>query len=80
MTEISVMEAKAQFSDILKRVESGESFVITKHGKPVAMLSSTDEDKKSKTRDTMGKLRKLLQEHPIGTFDELQQWKAEGRK
>jgi len=79
MTEIGVMEAKTHFSDLLKRVESGESFVITKYGKPVAMLSSAEEDKKAKTRETMGKLRKLLQEHPLRTFDELQQWKAEGR-
>jgi len=80
MTEIGVMEAKTHFSDLLKRVESGESFVITKHGKPVAMLSSAEEDKKAKTKARYSKWLELLQNHPIGTVDEIQSWKAEGRR
>lgn len=80
MTEISVLEAQSSFSDLLKRVEDGESFVITNEGKAVAVLSSTKEEKKAKAKETMGKLRKLLREHPLGTFEEIQKWKAEGRR
>jgi len=34
--EIGVREAKAHLSEYLRRVQSGEEFVITDHGKPVA--------------------------------------------
>ena len=35
MTEVSVAEAKAHLSEILDRVEAGESVVITRRGKAV---------------------------------------------
>ncbi|MEM3433967.1 MAG: type II toxin-antitoxin system prevent-host-death family antitoxin [Candidatus Methanomethyliaceae archaeon] len=38
MPEIGAYEAKAKFSELLRRVQRGERFVITKHGVPVAML------------------------------------------
>lgn len=38
--EISVAEAKARFSEILKRAEAGETVVVTRHGKPVARLEA----------------------------------------
>ena len=36
---ISVTQAKANFSDLIRRVEAGESIVLTRIGKPVARLS-----------------------------------------
>lgn len=38
--EISVAEAKARFSEILKRAEAGETVVVTRHGKPVARVEA----------------------------------------
>ncbi len=38
MTRIGAYEAKARFSELLRRVEKGERFVITRHGVPVAVL------------------------------------------
>jgi len=38
MPEIGVYEAKTHLASLLERVERGESFVITRHGKPVARL------------------------------------------
>ena len=35
---VGVYDAKTHFSDLLKRVESGEEITITKHGTPVARL------------------------------------------
>jgi antitoxin (DNA-binding transcriptional repressor) of toxin-antitoxin stability system len=37
--EVSVAEAKAKLSELLTRVEAGESVTITRRGKPVAVLS-----------------------------------------
>ena len=35
---VSVAEAKAKFSDLLKRAERGEEIAVTRHGKIVARL------------------------------------------
>lgn len=37
---ISVAEAKATFSDCIRKVEAGNTVLITRHGKPVAALVS----------------------------------------
>lgn len=42
---VSVAEAKAHLSDLLKRVEEGESVHITKRGKRVATVSPADRPK-----------------------------------
>ena len=35
---ISVAEAKATFSECIRKVEAGSAVLITRHGKPVAAL------------------------------------------
>ena len=37
---VSVAEAKAKFSELLKRAEAGEEIVVTRHGKPVAIIGA----------------------------------------
>lgn len=36
--EITLSEAKAKLSELVKRVEAGEVITVTKHGKPVLEL------------------------------------------
>ena len=38
MTEYGAGEAKTHFSELLDKVEQGESITITRRGKPVAVL------------------------------------------
>jgi prevent-host-death family protein len=38
MATLSVHEAKAHFSEVLKRVEAGETVVVTRHNKAVAEI------------------------------------------
>ena len=38
MSEVSVVDAKNNFSKLLEEVESGQEIVITRRGEPVAML------------------------------------------
>ena len=40
MIEVSVAEAKAKLSEILKKVEAGEQVTITRRGKPVAVMNA----------------------------------------
>ncbi len=42
-TNISVAEAKAKFSECIRKVEAGNAVLITRHGKPVAALVSPDD-------------------------------------
>lgn len=43
MREIAMHEAKAKLSEILVKIENGEHYLITKHGKPVAQLTPISE-------------------------------------
>jgi prevent-host-death family protein len=53
-TIFSVAEAKAKFSEIVKRAEGGERFVITRHGSPVVEIAaSADARPKKKLRGAM---------------------------
>ena len=40
MTQISLAKAKAHLSELVDRVEAGETVSITRRGKPVAVLSA----------------------------------------
>lgn len=43
MAEIGVKELKATASSVIERVESGAAYVITKRGRPAAVLMPIDE-------------------------------------
>jgi antitoxin (DNA-binding transcriptional repressor) of toxin-antitoxin stability system len=59
MMNIPVSQAKAQFSDLIRRVESGEDIILTRNGKPVARLSVPDQapSKGALRQSMMGKYR-----------------------
>jgi len=48
MTTIGTYDAKTKLPDLLHRVEGGESFTITRNGKPVAKLVPFEEPSPSK--------------------------------
>ena len=55
--EIGVFEAKTKFSELIEKVERGQSFRITKRGKPVARLISEEQQtSESPTKPTAWKL------------------------
>ena len=45
MRQVGVYEAKTNLPRLLEEVEQGETFVITRHGKPVARLISSGSSK-----------------------------------
>lgn len=47
MDQVAASDAKARLSELLDRVEKGETVVITRHGRPVARLVP-DEDMRQK--------------------------------
>lgn len=44
---IGIYEAKNKLSEILDRVEAGETIAITRHGKQVALLTPIHQDRSS---------------------------------
>lgn len=38
MEAVAELDAKTRLSELLERIQKGESFIITKHGNPVARL------------------------------------------
>jgi len=38
--QIAIADAKAHFSELIRKAEAGESILITRHGRPVVQLSA----------------------------------------
>jgi prevent-host-death family protein len=58
MRSVGILEAKAQLSQLVQAVEDGEEVLLTRHGKPVARLVSTEVKKEIwSASDWVGELR-----------------------
>ncbi|MDN5851159.1 MAG: type II toxin-antitoxin system prevent-host-death family antitoxin [Nitrococcus sp.] len=60
MNKVSVVQAKAHFSEILAKVELGHDVVITRRGIPVARLSGLEHAKKTMQLDAIDAFRASL--------------------
>lgn len=80
MEEIGVHEAKTHLSSLLKRIENGERFSITNKGKVVAVMLPPDEIELEHTHEAYSRLLDLLKKYPVGTVQEVTDWKNEGRR
>ncbi|MCE0523535.1 MAG: type II toxin-antitoxin system prevent-host-death family antitoxin [Methylacidiphilales bacterium] len=58
MKTVGAFSAKTHLSHLLDRVANGETFVITKRGKPMAALSPVAVAKRQGPRDIIGDFRK----------------------
>jgi prevent-host-death family protein len=65
MTSMSASEARAALPELLNRVEDGEEVVITRHGRPVAVLVRPDALRVRRAEsalDDAGRIHALLAE------------------
>lgn len=60
MNKVSVVEAKARFSEILATVESGQDVLITRRGAPVARLSGLERARKPLSLKAIDEFRASL--------------------
>jgi len=60
MRTVNVAEAKAHLSEILDKVEAGEEVVITRHGKPVALVRQVTPRKQPLDFQALAALRARL--------------------
>lgn len=80
MKSIGTFEAKTKLSAVLEDVEAGESYVITKHGRPVATLSPYREASRALTpAEAVQGLRALRQRLGLSSA-EIKDLINEGRK
>lgn len=76
MPEIGAYEAKTHLPKLLERVEKGERFVITRHGRPVAELvpvARRDEDSIRRAIDDLRAFRKTLARRGVRLRDLLKE-------
>ncbi|GAB4282703.1 MAG: type II toxin-antitoxin system prevent-host-death family antitoxin [Deferrisomatales bacterium] len=66
MPEVGAYEAKTHLAQLLKRVEQGERFVITKHGRPVAELVPVAQGRRDAIQRAIEDLKTFQKEHSLG--------------
>jgi prevent-host-death family protein len=55
---VGIYEAKSKFSELLDRVEAGETIAVTRHGKDVAYITPVNQGKSS-ARQAIARIREL---------------------
>ncbi len=78
MKKIGAYEAKTHLSNLLEKVEQGQSFTITKRGQPVAKLTPVDVRPGRSVQTTIQRLKQFGKESRLGQMS-LQELKDEGR-
>ena len=69
MDAISLADAKAQLSELIDRVEAGDSIDITRRGKPVARLTAVAHPRKRVDAALLQSLTATLPPQPHGAAD-----------
>lgn len=82
MTSVGVYDAKTQLPKLLERVGRGESFLITRHGKPVAQLVPAASDGDMDVEETIRQMQEWQErEGPtLGPKLTIRELREEGRR
>lgn len=82
MKEIQATEAKAHLAELLRAVERGESFSITRHGKPVAHLVPAPAAGEQARREAVERFLALRATWPKVKVskEEILAWRHEGHR
>ena len=80
MLEVGMHEAKTRLSELVKLAQKGERICLTNRGKIVAEITLPQALRRRNAAAAVRRLKKLVQEHPLGTFDEMMAWRREGLK
>ena len=66
MSEIGAFEAKTHLPQLLRRVQAGERFVITRHNLPVAELIPFQPRNTAEVRSAIDDLKMFQETHSLG--------------
>jgi prevent-host-death family protein len=81
-TTVGAYEAKTKFSELIARAEKGESFVVTKNGRPVARITPIMAFDREKARRAVEALRELRarQGPPVSEEEAQRNWEEMKRE
>lgn len=79
MQTVGSYEAKTNLSKLLDNVISGERIVITRHGKPIAVLIPPVNKQKNNISRTISEIHDFQKTHSLGN-NKIQEMIGEGRK
>jgi prevent-host-death family protein len=66
MIEVGAYKAKTHLSSLLDKVEQGEEIVITRHGRPVALLTPANAARKGELGDIIARFREAREGVTLG--------------
>jgi prevent-host-death family protein len=78
-TEIGAFEAKTKLSEILRKVEQGERFTITKRGRAIADVVPSQQRDQRRVKEAVHALRNFPRIAGV-SGDEVLGWIRKGRK
>jgi prevent-host-death family protein len=80
MAEVQASEAKTRFLQLLDQVERGESFLVTRRGKPVAHITPVADQRHANVERALEEIRALRPRFGKITVRELLAARDKGRK
>jgi prevent-host-death family protein len=80
MRRIQSSEAKSRFSELLDDVERGETIVVTRHGRDIAQIIPSGEQRKANVARAIERIKRLQKENGRITVEEILAARDEGRK
>jgi prevent-host-death family protein len=78
MDTVGAFEAKTHLSALLERVAQGESFTITRHGKPVARLVPAEPRDPERIKAAIRRMREIAARQTLG--GDWREFRDAGRK
>ena len=79
MTDVSIADAKAHFSELVERAEAGETVRITRRGKPVARLVPETKKKKRVDVEAMRKFTESMPWQPVSAGEFIRKMRDDDR-
>ena len=78
MDTVGAFEAKTHLSALLERVGQGESFTITRHGKPIARLVPAEQRDPERTKAAIRRMKEIAAGQTLG--GDWREFRDAGRK
>ena len=80
MKTIADNEIAARLSGVLDDVEQGETFVVTREGRPIAHLTPSQDAERRRRQEAIDRLQEIRKTLPPFTTEEILSAIREGRK
>jgi prevent-host-death family protein len=80
MTSISYYEARTHFSELLDQVARGKRILITRHGRPAALLTPPPEDSRKDVKQVVREMKALRRGNTLGKGVSIRDLIEQGRR